>query len=590
MAINLAAFRGDLREATSREEIANHDYQRQLFEEYASRDGAFPERRMQLLQAYHAGAPLTGPKGLRRQLGAFDLEYFGRAYLAHYFSRPSPSFHSELDQCWVEGVLKGRDPYTDAAVISRMDGCRRATQAPRGHAKSTTFTFKDDLHAAVYAYKHYIIILSDSSDQADGFLTDIKTELEENHALREDFGELIGKVWKASVILLSNGVKVEALGAGKKIRGRRHKQWRPDLIVCDDLENDENVNTKEQREKLKNWYNKAVSECGDTYTDIVYIGTMLHYDSLLAYVCTRSNYKVLKYQGVITFATNTELWDAWERIYTDLLNPAREEDARTFFEGSREEMLEGTAVLWEEKWGYYELMAKRINIGTAAFNSEIQNNPIDPATCTFNEEWFDFWDEPGKEFPDFSLPRYIFVGANDPSLGKNKRADTSSIIGVARDIITGYIYVIVASLERRKPDVIIDDAIESSRRLKLDYRKPYYKFGVETVQFQYYFADIMRQKSAQAGEYLPIVEINSTQNKDARIQSLQPFIKNGYIKFSHKHKTLLQQLAEYPMGRNDDGPDGLQMAVKLALSISCGTAADYQTVSERSHSFGHGAY
>lgn len=120
-------------------------------------------------------------------------------------SARSPKFHGELDRIWREGVLKGMNPEVDAKRISRADGCRRAIEAPRGHAKSTTFTFKDDLHAAVYGYKHYIIILSDSSEQAEGFLVDIKTELEENAALKEDFGELEGKVWKSSVILLANG-------------------------------------------------------------------------------------------------------------------------------------------------------------------------------------------------------------------------------------------------------------------------------------------------------------------------------------------------------------------------------------------------
>lgn len=140
-----------------------------------------------------------------------------------------------------------------------------ATPRARPSLSRTTCT------PAVYGYKHYIIILSDSSEQAEGFLVDIKTELEENAALKEDFGELEGKVWKSSVILLANGVKIEAIGSGKKIRGRRHKQWRPDLIVCDDLENDENVNTPEQRKKLRDWFYKAVSKAGDTYTDIVYI-------------------------------------------------------------------------------------------------------------------------------------------------------------------------------------------------------------------------------------------------------------------------------------------------------------------------------
>ena len=590
MAIDLKDYLEKLDEEDDREAAANQEYQRQLFLDYVSRGDNFQERRAQFLRDFNAGGALTGPKGLRRMLGAIDLEYFGRAYLAHYFVRPSPAFHADLDRIWREGVLKGLDPYTSAKEISRLDGCRRAIEAPRGHAKSTTFTFKDSVHAAAYGYKHYEIILSDSSEQAETFLSDIKTEFEGNTALKEDFGDLVGRVWKASVILLSNGTKIEALGAGKKIRGRRHKQWRPDLIVLDDVENDENVNTLEQRKKLKSWFTKAVSKAGDSYTDIVYVGTLLHYDALLAYVFSRPNYKTVKYQGVISWAENTELWDAWEKIYTDLINERHEEEALAFFEANREEMLQGTAVLWEEKADYYKLMVIKVSEGDAAFNSEIQNDPIDPATCTFNEEWFDFWDDDGKQQPDFSEPRFLFIGANDPSLGKNQKSDTSSIIVLAKDLHTGYLYVLIASVERRKPDVIIDDVLATSQRLRLEYRKALHQFGVETVQFQYYFAEIMRQKSAQAGEYLPIVEINSVQNKDARIQSLQPFVKNGYIKFSKKHKALLKQMSEYPMGKNDDAPDGLQMAVKLAMEVKGGGITEYKSVQPRSAGFGRGAY
>lgn len=588
--IDLAEYLEKLQEPEDRETVANREYQRDLFLQYVTQGDNFPERRAQLLQAYQGGAELTGPKGLRRKLGAIDLEYFGRAYLAHYFIRKSPAFHGELDRIWREGVMKGLDPSECAKEINRADGCRRAIEAPRGHAKSTTFTFKDALHAAVYAYKHYIIILSDSSDQAEGFLADIRTELEENAALKEDFGDLEGKVWKASVILLSNGVKIEAIGSGKKIRGRRHKQWRPDLIVCDDLENDENVNTPEQRKKLRDWFYKAVSKAGDTYTDIVYIGTLLHFDALLANVAKNPSYKTVKYQGVISFADNTELWDAWEQIFIDLNNDARQEDARAFFEANRAEMLQGTAVLWEEKLSYYDLMVIRISEGEASFNSEIQNDPIDPENCAFQEEWFDYYDDDSKTVPDFSDPKFLFIGANDPSLGKNKKSDTSSIFALAKDTSTGYLYIVIADIAKRKPDQIIEDALEASRRLKRDYKRPYYKFGVETVQFQYYFAEIMRQRAAEAGEYLPIEEINSTQNKDARIQSLQPFVKNGYIKFSKKHKTLLKQMTEYPMGKNDDGPDGLQMAVKLALDIKVGRKVDYKSVVARVVGFRRGAY
>jgi predicted phage terminase large subunit-like protein len=588
--IDIEEYLEKLNEPEDREAVANSEYQRELFEQYVTQGGNFPERRAQLLRAYKAGKELTGPKGLRRKLGAIDLEYFGRAYLAHYFVRKSPAFHGELDRIWREGVMKGLDPTAFSKEINRADGCRRAIEAPRGHAKSTTFTFKDDLHAAVYAYKHYILILSDSSEQAEGFLADIKTELEENAALKEDFGELEGKVWKASVILLANGVKIEAIGSGKKIRGRRHKQWRPDLIVCDDLENDENVNTPDQRKKLRNWFYKAVSKCGDTYTDIVYIGTLLHFDALLANVAKNPSYKTAVYRGIISFASNTELWNAWERIFTDLSNEERQEDGKAFFDANREAMLEGTAVLWEEKLSYYDLMVIRISEGEASFNSEIQNDPIDPESCTFQEEWFDFYDDDGKTTPDFSDPRFLFFGANDPSLGKNKKSDTSSIFALAKDTQTGFLYILIADIEKRKPDKIIDDALEASRRLKREFKRPYYQFGVETVQFQYYFAEIMRQRSAEAGEYLPIIEINSTQNKDARIQSLQPFVKNGYIKFSKKHKTLYKQMTEYPMGKNDDGPDGLQMVVKLALDCKIGRKTEYRSVIARALDFKRGAY
>ncbi|GAB6158290.1 phage terminase large subunit [Desulfotomaculum varum] len=585
--INLKEYIAKLEEPEDREEVASRQYQRELFEKYVTREGKHQDERARLLKEYREGAELTGPKGLRKRLGAFDLEYFGRAYLPHYFVRESPKFHGELDGIWEEGVMKGKNAIRDAKEISRAQGCRRAILAPRGHAKSTTFTFKDTLHASVYGYKHYIIILSDSSEQAEGFLTDIKTEYEENAALREDFGDLQGKVWKAGVILLANGVKIEAIGSGKKIRGRRHKQWRPDLIICDDLENDENVNTPEQRKKLRNWFYKAVSKAGDTYTDIVYIGTLLHFDALLANVAKNPQYKTVKYRGVISFAKNEELWSAWEAIYTDLNNDNRQEDARAFFEANREEMLEGTEVLWEAKLSYYDLMVIRVSEGESSFNSEIQNDPIDPESCAFNEEWFSYYKE---DEVDFSDSRFLFVGANDPSLGKNKKSDTSAIIALAKDTRTGYMYVVVASIEKRKPDVIIEDAIETSKRLRRDYKKPFTKFRVETVQFQHFFKDVMAQRSAEAGEYLPIEEVNNVQNKDLRIQSLQPFVKNGYIKFNEKHKTLLQQMKEYPMGKNDDGPDALEMAVRAALELKVGTKVDYKSVISRALKFRNGSY
>ena len=377
-----------LRELDEEEDVDiknNEEYQTKLFEEYVLRSTNHAEERKKLNTRYQNGEPVMGEHGLRKELAAFDLSYFGRAYLPHYFIRKSPHFHEELDEIWEKGVMKDLNPTKEARTISRMKGSRNVTAAPRGHAKSTNFTFKDDLHAILYGYKHYIIILSDSSEQAEGFLEDIKTELEENANIIMDFGSLKGdKAWRSGVILTSTNIKVEAIGSGKKVRGRRHRNWRPDLIVLDDIENDENVNTPEQRRKLKSWFEKAVSKAGDTYTDIMYIGTILHYDSLLNNVLQNPRYKAKKYRAVISEAVNTKLWDEWESIYTNLFDEDHEAHARKFYEEHEADMLLGTEVLWEEKLSYYDLMEVKISEGEASFNSELQNDPIDPDNATFN--------------------------------------------------------------------------------------------------------------------------------------------------------------------------------------------------------------
>lgn len=532
-----------------------------LLKQFLSKDSA-PER-AELKREYDLGCPLTGPDGLRRKLGAIDMEFFGRAYFPHYFSTPSPEFHRELDNIWQQGVLKGRAPLTPAAAkaINRLPGVRRVVAAPRGHAKSTNLTFKGTMHSTLYEYKHYPIIISDSSEQAEGFLDNIRVEFEENGAIREDFGDLAGPVWRANVLVTKSSIKIEAIGSGKKIRGRKHRNWRPDLIILDDVENDENVRTPEQRAKLDSWFKKAVSKAGDNYTDIVYIGTLLHYDSLLANTLKNPSYQAIKYRAVISFSAADDLWQQWENIYTDLENDNREQDALAFFEEHRTAMLEGTQVLWEEKNSYYALMVSRVTDGEAAFNSELQNEPINPDDCIFIQEWFDFYNEAEINFREQA---YQFFGFVDPSLGKSKKSDFSAIITLAKHRISGYMYVMDADIDRRHPDRIISDVLEKERWLRASYGRGYKKLGAEVNQFQWFLKEELAKASARAGLYLPIEEVQQTSDKVLRIQTLQPDIKNKYIKFNAKHKRLLEQLYHFPMGAHDDGPDALEGARTIA--------------------------
>ena len=564
---SINALAGAIAEAESKlynEDSTDLNGLRTLLNGFLNKDDS-PER-VQLRREFAAGHPTTGPEGLRRKLGAIDMEFFGRAYFPHYFSRPSPEFHRELDVIWQQGVLKGRYPLTaaDTKTISRLPGVRRAVAAPRGHAKSTNLTFKGTMHSTLYGYKHYPIIISDSSEQAEGFLDNIRVEFEENTAILEDFGPLAGSVWRSNVLVTKTNIKIEAIGSGKKIRGRKHRNWRPDLIILDDVENDENVRTPEQRKKLKDWFDKAVSKCGDDYTDIVYIGTLLHYDSLLAKTLANPAYRSIKYKAVIRFSQADDLWQQWETIFTDLSNDDREADALAFFQAHKTAMLEGTQVLWEEKLSYYDLMVMRVSEGEASFNSEEQNEPINPDDCLFMEEWFDYYNEAEVNFGD---PAFDFFGFIDPSLGKTKRSDFSAIVTLAKHKGSGYMYVVDADIERRHPDRIIADVLAKERWLRASFGHGYRKLGAETNQFQWFLKEELAEASAKAGLYLPSEEVQQTSDKVMRVQTLQPDVKNKYIKFNRRHKRLLEQLTQFPMGAHDDGPDALEGARSIAKKV-----------------------
>lgn len=432
--------------------------------------------------------------------------------------------------------------------------------APRGNAKSTIISFALPIWVAVYGKKHYVVIVSDTADQANDFLGNIKAEFEDNELLINDFGDLEGLVWTSSdLVLKGEEVRIQALGAGKKIRGRRYKQWRPDLIVGDDLENDENIQSPDQRVKMESWHNKALSKAGDERTDKIVIGTIMHYDSLLSKLLKNPIYKTRKYQAVIQWS-NSLLWDEWEKIITDLDNVNRLADAKGFYLAHEEEMLLGTRVLWPQKEPYYALMLQRIADGPAAFSSEKQNEPLSDDDRRFLPEWIQYYDPQeliGKEL-------YV-VGYVDPSLGK-QGGDYSAIITVATDY-NYQIYVLDGDIQKRHPDIIISDVVAKHRLY--DYKK----FGAETNQFQEFFKDSLQKKLADENIQIAITPVRQHADKILRIQSLQPDIKNGRVKFRRDQQTLIEQLVNFPSAAHDDGPDALEGAIGLLGKRSA--IADY---------------
>ncbi len=244
-----------------------------------------------------------------------------------------------------------------------------------------------------------------------------------------------------------------------------------------------------------------------------------------------------------------------------------EDQADEFFAQHRTGMLAGTEVLWKEREDYYYLMKMRVSEGRAYFDSEKQNDPISPEDCLFKEEDFVYYDD-----DDVDLTGIPQDGVVDPSLGKkSKRHDPSAIIG--GKYINGRIYLTIADIEKRVPDRIIDDV------LVYHDRERFRAFGVESIQFQEFFATSLANEAHKRNLTLNVVELKPHTDKKLRIQTLQPWIKNGWIVFRRNMRALIDQFVHYPMGDHDDGPDALEQ-LKSMIEGGIGSV-EYTTVATR---------
>jgi predicted phage terminase large subunit-like protein len=493
----------------------------------------------------------------RRNTGAQSPQQFAEAYLQSHCNLPFSRMHQEIFSLLKE--------------ITERRHARVAIAAPRGHAKSTIIALAYPLWCVLYGKESFVLIVSNTSDQAISRLNDIKKQLETNPLLLSDFPEICRSKkqapWRHNRILLANGAMISAYGAEQELRGVKKGKDRPGLILCDDLENLEQVREEQQREKLKSWFTGTLINAGHPATNFVVTGNVLHYDSLLANLLepTRNpGWTAKRYKAIEKFSDRTELWEQWSSIFrglTEFEGQTGPEAAKAYFEANRGTMLEGTQVLWPQRDDYHSLMAMLKCDGNVTFCREQQNEPLDPDACIFREENFHYWDHKYENSPQ--LIQYLgknarFSAACDPSMGKGRSGDYSAIIVVAKDKRDGVHYVIAADIVRRTPDQTIEKIIEYCRTY------PIARFAFEKNQFQEIMLDNLTKRAQTAGVRFNSRPINSKTNKQARIEGLETLITQGLIVFSRRHQILLEQLRQFPLGKHDDGPDALEMAIQAA--------------------------
>lgn len=490
-----------------------------------------------------------------RRLKVFNpvsgFEFWDRTYFRHYGTAEPSAMHSYLYQRLPE-------------MVSEPSGQRDALAAPRGEAKSTKVSMSFVLWCVVTERKWYPVIIMDAFEQAAEMLEAIKAELEANPRLQGDFPEACGqgKVWRAGVIVTRNGRKIEAFGSAKKIRGRRHGAHRPDLAVMDDIENDENVTTPAQRDKLQKFVTASVLNLGppDDSMDAILIGTVLHYDSVLARFLRNPLWNKKVFKAIIEWPHNMVLWEQFEGLLLAGESPKEgEAAAMALYRANQAEMDKGAVVSWPALRPLYKLMIKRAREGHSAFDSEQQNDPVAGEDAPFAHS-IRFWVN--------RLAEWIFYGAADPSLGKHGNSRDPSALGIGGyQRVLGILDVVEAKIKKRTPDRIISDIIT----LQQEYCC--IVWGVESVQFQEFLRTELVKRSAALGIPVPARGLLPISDKLLRIESLQPHMHNGLIRLHSSQTTLVDQFKHFPKADHDDGPDMVVMLWMLAVTGGVAAAA-----------------
>lgn len=476
-----------------------------------------------------------------RRANVFDpvggFKYFLAHYVPHYIRNPELSeLHKYLHKVLPE-------------VASNPESCLEAIAAPRGEAKSTIVSQLYTIWRIITAKTHYTLIVMDSIDQAYPMLEAIKAELDSNPRIKIDFPEVFGqgRVWQAGSIITANNIKIQVAGAGKKLRGLRHGAYRPDLVVLDDIENDENVRSPEQRDKLHTWLKKTIMPLGAAgeKLDIIYIGTILHHDSVLNRTLDNPAWRSARFKAILKFPDNMALWDEWEALF----KAKRLDEAEAFYQKNKKKMDKGAIVSWKAR-PIIVLMKIRARDGHDAFDSEYQNDPTASEDAPFHNS-LHYW---------HTLPNnLLYFGACDPSLGKFGKQRDPSAIGIGGfDRENGILYIVKMLIKKRLPDRIISDIIELQRQYMC------IAWAIESVQFQEFLRTELVKRSAKMGVPVPAVPVHPHADKELRIEALQPHCANGLILFHTEQTTVIDQFKHFPKGGHDDGCDCVEMLQKIA--------------------------
>ncbi len=431
--------------------------------------------------------------------------YFFGFYFAHYIKFATANFQRKLI------ALTENETIQNLFVV-----------AFRGSGKSTLITTSYVLWSILgKQQKKFVLILGQTRAQTKQHMMNIKRELEANELLRNDLGPFNEEKdeWGAvSLVFSYHNARITVASTEQGVRGLRHDQYRPDLIIGDDVEDGNSTKTREGRDKTYEWLTGEVIPAGERNTRLIIVGNLLHEDSLLMRIR----------EAVVDGRMDGEF------MFIPLLD-------------------ENNNIAWPGKYPNMEAIEseKRRAPNNHAWMREYLLRILPTEEQVILPEWIHYY----EELPSINDNGYKFTWAGvDLAISEKSTADYTAIVaaqvhgrGKERKI-----YILPNPINRRMtfPDLVTFCQEYSRSVLRGG------KLLIESVAFQAGLAQVLHK----AGYHTEGVPVRG--DKRSRLAMTSALIQNGTILFPRKGAELLiQQLVGYGVEKHDDLMDAFTLLI-----------------------------
>ena len=396
-------------------------------------------------------------------------------------------------------------------------------EAPRGIGKTSIVNLSYPAKKLLFRDKSFIVTISNTASQAVMQAENLKRELLSNEIVNKLFGSIKSEEgFSKEQWITSTGTMVFPRGSGQQVRGVKFGSDRPNLIICDDLEDAESVMNEDSRKKLKHWFFADVLNSidrGRGNWKVVVIGTLLHEDSLLA---------------------NLLEDDSWHPITLPLFDEHYKSNWPEFMSD------EAVAKLVDEhrKQGQLDTLYR-----------EYAGQAISTEDATFLGKYFKYYSELKRPFSDSDVENVIIV---DPAKSVKLHTADSAVIVVGIDLRNGAIYVRDLIASKMYPDKLYNTVFELAKAFNVRV------IAIEVTALHEYIVYPIKTEMMRQGLNYEIVELQARAKKEDRIAQLVPLYRRGLIFHNEACCAPLEaQLLSFPRSKRFDCMDAFAYIVGL---------------------------